>query len=136
MMLSAPLLIGAGAPSPSVDVSLTGLRNTHGNVLACLTANAAHFPDCGKDPRAVKISVKASAAGHFSMEAPASGTYAIAIIHDENANNKMDMRLFMPREGFGFSNNPKIRMGPPKFKSAQFGVSGTAHQSIVMKYML
>lgn len=48
----------------------------------------------------------------------------------------MDMRLFLPREGFGFSRNPAIGMGAPKFKSASFPVSGEGAQMIKMKYML
>ena len=45
--------------------------------------------------------------------------------------------LMMPREGFGFSRNPAIGMGPPKFKSASFAVgAGVTPQAIKMKYML
>ena len=32
------------------------------------------------------------------------GIYGIAMIDDKNGNGKMDFRLFMPCEGFGFSN--------------------------------
>lgn len=32
------------------------------------------------------------------------GTYGIAMIDDKNGNGKMDYRLLMPIEGFGFSN--------------------------------
>lgn len=34
----------------------------------------------------------------------ASGIYGIALIDDKNGNGKMDYRLLMPIEGFGFSN--------------------------------
>lgn len=82
------------------------------------------------------MAVKASSAAHFTIAAPANGTYAIALVHDENGNNKMDMALFLPKEGFGFSRNPAIGMGAPKFASASFAVSGETAQSIKMKYML
>lgn len=131
------LLTGATPPpSSSVDVSITGLRNSKGQILVCLTANPKAFPDCSKDKGAVKMAVKTVNAGHFSIVAPADGTYAIALVHDENSNDKMDMALFMPKEGFGFSRNPAIGMGPPKFASASFVVSGESAQSIKMKYML
>jgi len=132
-----PLLTAAAsAPPPTVDVSVTGLRSTKGQILVCLTANPKAFPDCSKDKASVRLAVKAANAGHFKVAAPADGTYAIAVVHDENSNNKMDMALFMPKEGFGFSRNPAIGMGAPKFKSASFAVSGDTHQAIKMKYML
>lgn len=136
-----PLLTAAASappptPSPTVDVSVTGLRSTKGQLLVCLTANPKAFPDCSKDKASVRLAVKAANAGHFSIAAPADGTYAVAIVHDENSNNKMDMALFMPKEGFGFSRNPAIGMGAPKFKSASFAITGDTRQAIKMKYML
>ena len=41
------------------------------------------------------------------------GTYAIALLHDENGNGRADRVLMVPREGFGFSRNAPVRMGPP-----------------------
>lgn len=131
-----PLLTAAAAPSPTVDVSITGLRSAKGQILVCLTTNPKAFPDCSKDKASVHLAVKAANAANFKVAAPANGTYAIAVVHDENSNNKMDMALFMPKEGFGFSRNPAIGMGAPKFKSASFAVTGDTHQAIKMKYML
>jgi len=49
----------------------------------------------------------------------------------------MDLALFLPKEGFGFSRNPKIGMGPPKFKSAQFSVGADdVSYAVKMKYIL
>lgn len=136
-MAILPLLLGAAsAPDPSVEVSLTGLRNTKGQVLVCLTANPKAFPDCSKDKNSVRMAVKTTEAAQFSIKAPANGTYAISLVHDENSNAKMDMSLFLPREGFGFSRNPAIGMGAPKFRSASFPVNGPTAQAIKMKYLL
>lgn len=135
-----PLLIGAAsAPPPTpptVDVSVTGLRSAKGQILVCLTTNRKAFPDCSKDADSVRMAVKAAEAGDFAVHAPAAGTYAIAVVHDENSNNKMDTAIFLPKEGFGFSRNPAITVGPPSFKSASFAVAGDMRQSIRMKYML
>lgn len=134
------LLIGAGAPTPTpaptVEVSITGLRSAKGQILVCLTTNPKAFPDCSKDRGSVRMAVKAADAGDFFVHAPATGTYAIAVVHDENSNNKMDVAIFLPKEGFGFSRNPAITVGPPSFKSASFAVAGDMRQSIKMKYML
>ena len=130
-----PLLTASAAP-PTVEVSVTGLRNMKGQILVCLTTNPKAFPDCSKDKASVRLAVKAADADDFIVHAPTDGTYAIAVVHDENSNNKMDMALFLPKEGFGFSRNPTITVGPPSFKAASFAVTGDMRQSIKMKYML
>jgi len=127
----------APAATASINISVSGLRSQKGDVLVCLSANPKYFPDCRKDTKARKIQVSAADASKIRIDAVPQGTYAIALVHDENANGKMDLRLFLPREGFGFSRNPKIGMGPPKFKSAQFaiGVDDVNH-AVKMKYIL
>ncbi len=119
----------------SLDVAVSGLRSKKGNVLICLTASSKAFPDCSKDPNALKRTVKATAAGSVSFGAVASGTYALSLIHDENGNGKLDTSMAIPSEGFGFSRNPKITFGPPKFKAASFALSGAGNQTVKMKYM-
>ena len=49
---------------------------------------------------------------------------------------KLDTTLAIPKEGFGFSRNPKIAFGPPKFASAAFALTSSATQTVKMKYML
>ncbi|MFN3451909.1 MAG: DUF2141 domain-containing protein [Sphingorhabdus sp.] len=126
------------APSTStIDISIYGLRSTKGNVLVCVTANPRFFPDCGKDPKGFRASVSAQNAANVSFKGIAKGTYAVALVHDENANSKMDMAVFLPKEGFGFSRNPVIVAGPPKFKAAAFVVDAAeVNQRVKMKYML
>ena len=147
--ISAVLLLGASASaseapvapvpalSASIDLAITGLRSEKGNVLVCLSTDPDYFPDCSKDKKARKLKIAAAQAEKIKITGVKPGTYAVALIHDENANGKMDLRLFVPREGFGFSRNPKIGMGPPKFKSAQFILGADDVQYAVrMKYIL
>ena len=62
----------------------------------------------------------------FSFDLP-PGTYAIAVLHDENDNGKMDYRLLrLPKEPYGFSNDVVPRLGPPKFEAAAFSVGEEA----------
>jgi uncharacterized protein (DUF2141 family) len=52
------------------------------------------------------------------------GRYAIAVIHDENSNHKLDRNLFgIPKEGFGFVNNPKVAFSAPDFNTASIEVA-------------
>lgn len=108
-----------------------------GLVRLCLTRNPAHFPGCDADPAAVKRSLPARQAAAIRLGGIAPGTYALAVIHDENGNGRLDKLMAIPREGFGFSRNPRIRMGPPRFEEVRFGVAGgEVRQVIRMKYLL
>lgn len=65
------------------------------------------------------------------------GEYAVSIIHDENGNHRLDKRLMLPREGFGFSRDAPVRFGPPSFSAAAFAVGANgAAQHVRMRYML
>jgi uncharacterized protein (DUF2141 family) len=131
------LLAGTSAPG-SVDAGVVGLRSAKGQILVCMTTRADHFPDCQDDPQARRMKVPASAAADLKFSGLPSGNYAIALIHDENGNNKLDTFMGIPKEGFGFSRNPVIRFGPPSFNAAQFAVTGgnAVGTSVRVKYML
>jgi uncharacterized protein (DUF2141 family) len=54
------------------------------------------------------------------------GNYAVTIFQDLNGNGLLDKNLFgMPTEPYGFSNDARGRMGPPKFRDAVFSFSGS-----------
>jgi uncharacterized protein (DUF2141 family) len=121
----------------TLDVAISGLRSAKGNVLICVTAVAKAFPDCSKDAASKKAIVAAPKAQIIRFHGVAPGNYAVSLIHDENANGKLDVKVMIPGEGFGFSRNPAVVFGPPRFKSAQFAVGATAvTQPVKMKYML
>jgi uncharacterized protein (DUF2141 family) len=138
LALVAPSLLGAAPVAERVEVSatVTGLRSAKGQVLACLTHSANRFPNCDRDPQARRLIVPAGAHIELDFGPIPAGTYAIALIHDENGNGKLDKRLLMPAEGFGFSRNAPVRFGPPSFASAAFAVDGDEqNQAIRMRYL-
>ncbi len=138
LTLAAPLL-AATAPATGTDVSLnvTGLRSAKGQVLACLTTQPRAFPNCAKDPASHKLAVPlTSNSVRIDFGPVAPGRYAVSLLHDENGNGKADMALFMPKEGFGFSRDAPVRLGPPSFNAAAFVVADVAIiQPIRMRYM-
>ena len=77
--------------------------------------------------------------GHATCEfhGVSAGVYAVSIFHDENLNGRLDTNwMGIPREGVGASNNPKPRMGPPKFAAAEFQHSGASMDfEIIMHYL-
>jgi len=61
------------------------------------------------------------------------GTYAISIFQDVNSNNELDSNfLGIPKEPYGFSNNPSTFFGPPGFTKAAFKID-TETSSITIK---
>jgi uncharacterized protein (DUF2141 family) len=130
------LLTAAGHPA-DVEVRVEKLRSGKGMVHICLTANPAHFPDCAADPKAKKRSVPANRAGIVTLSGVSAGAYALSVFHDENGNTKFDTFLKIPKEGFGFSRNPAVRFGAPKFSQVRFEVgAGIARQTVRMQYLL
>ncbi|MET0248363.1 MAG: DUF2141 domain-containing protein [Sphingobium sp.] len=136
------LLLGALAAAAPADTAqplsleVDGLRSARGRLLVCVTRSPAHFPDCTGDPDKRHFALPAER-GPVSLGLLPSGSYAIAVIHDENGNGKLDTFAGIPREGVGFSRNPVLRFGAPAFKSAEFPVAGAAvSQNVRIKYFL
>jgi uncharacterized protein (DUF2141 family) len=139
--LAAFALLALAAPAPAqandLEVQVQGLRNARGLVRLCLTRNREYFPDCNRDPAAVKRSVPANQAASIRLAGVAPGVWALAVMHDENGNGRLDRFLAIPREGFGFSRNPRIRMGPPRFDEVRFDFAGAAlRQTVRIRYLL
>ena len=133
-MLIVPLT--GAADNGVLDVNIEKMRNQKGTVHACLTQAASTFPNCKADPAAIRLSQPASAGTHLQFKNVPPGDYALALIHDEDSNGKLDTVMKIPKEGFGFSGNPAIRMGPPKYESARFAIgSGANSQTVTMRYM-
>lgn len=139
-LLVAPLFalwaISSSQPSTTIEVEIQGLRNRRGLIHLCATSNRGQFPDCRGDPDAYRQSVPASS-GHLRLTGLVPGRYALSLFHDENANAKLDTFLGVPREGFGFSRNPVIRFGAPKFDSVDIQLSpGFTRTTVRMQYLL
>ena len=53
------------------------------------------------------------------MEKLPPGDYGVVAIHDENKNHKLDRNFIaIPKEGFGFANNPHVGLSAPSFEAA------------------
>lgn len=138
-------LLGAATPVGRLDVSVDHLRSARGSVLVCLTADPDNFPNCVDDARAVTRTVpvglpgrspSGGSAGTLSFEGLPLRDYAVAVIHDENGNGRLDTLAGIPREGYGFSRNPPVTFGPPRFAAARFAVTGDAQvQQVRMRYI-
>lgn len=110
-----------GYSQNSITVTIKNLRNNNGHILLSLFNQSKGWPeDEANTLRKVEIPIKNKTATISFTNMPA-GTYAVAIMHDENDNYRMDKTMFgMPKEGFGFSNDVMGTFGPPGFKESSF----------------
>lgn len=135
-LLIALPLVSARAPTTTLEIEVTGLRDHRGMLHACVTRNPAHFPDCRSDSLAAMTSVP-SAARTITFRGLEPGQYAVAVFHDSNSNKRLDTFLGIPREGFGFSRNPKLRFGAPRFQDVSFALApGVARTNVRLQYLL
>jgi uncharacterized protein (DUF2141 family) len=135
LLPAAAMLAGGAVPVGRLDVSVDKIRSAKGLLRVCLTADPDNFPGCVDDVRAVTRSVPAGTRSVSFAGLPRGG-YAVAVIHDENSNNRLDTFAGIPREGFGFSRNPAIRFGPPRFAAARFMLDSDAEaQQVQMRYI-
>jgi len=121
-----PTLALAQSPCPGIHVKILDIRNSTGTIDCALFESPVGFPieflHSATNIMIIKIR-KTEARCDFEDIPP--GTYAIAVIHDENMNGKLDTNwLGIPTEGYGFSNDAKGVIGAPSFSAASFLYDG------------
>lgn len=118
-----------------VTISVSGLRNARGHVHVALCPKDKFItetcPYKGSAPAAAGVTM-------VTIPGVPAGDYAAQAFHDENDNQHMD-RMFgsIPKEGFGFSRDAKVRFSPPAWSDAVF-THTAAPQAIRfgMRYMM
>ncbi|WP_051068832.1 DUF2141 domain-containing protein [Cesiribacter andamanensis] len=111
------------SPSTSASLHLTveGLRNNKGLVRISLFNSEDGFPE--DNQKALKVLAVAPKGGkaQVAFGSLPAGTYAIALLHDENENGKMDTNLVgYPKEGWGASADQLPTFRAPRFQEAAF----------------
>ncbi len=111
---------------PGIHVKVLNIRNSTGTVDCALFDSPEGFPievlHSAVNVMIIKIRKKEA---RCDFEDIPPGTYALAVIHDENMNGKLDTNwLGVPIEGYGFSNDVKAVLGPPSFSDASFKYDG------------
>lgn len=139
-MLPAPFLSAQDSPPPAgtLEVSVSGIRPGQGGVLlVALYQGRAGWLELDSAVRVERVPVSADSMTVVFEGLPPDSGWAIAVTHDKNGNDKMDMRWFpfpKPKEGAGVSGN-NVRMGKPKYDEARFTLAGGREsQHIVLRY--
>jgi uncharacterized protein (DUF2141 family) len=133
-MASLGLATAASANTGSLTVQISGLKSQTGQVCLSLFANGQGFPTQGSSGAQARC-VKAAGPMQVTFSNLAPGNYAVAVLHDANGDNQMNRNgLGVPTEGFGFSRNPSILKGLPKFGDAAVSVQGATATQIQLTY--
>jgi uncharacterized protein (DUF2141 family) len=113
-----------GRTSPelcTLTVIAEGVANSTGVVGVLVFNSPEGWPD--RVSAALKARAVPAHAGITEVTIPglAPGKYAVAVLHDENKNQKLDRNwLGIPTEQWGMSNNPSYVLSAPSFESALF----------------
>ena len=129
---SSPSLDAQTKDTTTLTVRVTGARNAKGKIGVTLFQDAQGFPDDTSKAirqQSTEIDPKTMSAQITFKDVP-QGTFAVAVLHDENGNGKMDKNFVgIPKEGYGASNNPKKKRRAPTFDEAKFSLN-SSEQSI------
>ena len=112
-------LYGQDNEGVTLTITLENVLSDQGDILAAL-----HRPDTfmkGPGMRNYKTEAHAGSLT-FTFENVPPGQYAVSVLHDQNANMRMDFDTSgMPLEPYGMSRND-MHMGPPSFERSAFEV--------------
>jgi len=105
----------------NLNIEVVGLKNTKGQLGILLFEQDEGFPsENEKALKQVMMPISQDRVTYTFEELP-FGNYAVAVMHDENHNAKLDTNfLGVPKEGTGVSNNVVGKLSAPKFKDASF----------------
>ncbi|MHC5826145.1 MAG: DUF2141 domain-containing protein [Nostoc sp.] len=126
-------------PIATLTVVVNGIHHQKGEICLRLYPSERGFPTSSNSEDqsgCVKITGSSVTKEFFGLK---PGTYAVAVVDDQNGNRKLDKDFFgIPKEGFGISKNPtvSIETGSPKFRDASFVVNKNTTINITIKYSL
>jgi uncharacterized protein (DUF2141 family) len=126
ILLPAPAAASPAATEGhcSLVIHVTGFRNTKGLLGAELFTSSAGWPEnVDKSYRHDHFPIEGDRATARFDHIPA-GRYGVVVLHDENENRKLDRNLLLvPKEGFGFANNPRVLLAAPPIEKATIPVT-------------
>ena len=126
-----------GDPSDTkLHVVIQGVRKAEGLMTATLYGDdPAKFLKGGGELKVWREPAQAPVT-EMCVWLPGPGNYAVAIYHDNKSAMKFTKgALGMPNQGYGFTRNPKLFLGPPSLKAAIFPAAvGETTQVIKLRY--
>ncbi|PHS76027.1 MAG: hypothetical protein COB19_01605 [Porticoccus sp.] len=123
---SLPAIVFAQPSCPGIHVKIPNIKNSTGTVACALFESPAGFPTefLHSATNIMMMKIRDTKARCSFLDIP-PGTYALAVIHDENMDGKLNTNfLGVPTEGYGFSSGAEATMSAPSFEAARFSYDG------------
>ena len=132
LLFSSSLLI---ANELTVTVTVTDIEGDKGDILiGVYNRDDGSFADTSKYYKKATVIIEGKTVSTTFKGLP-NGVYAVAVIHDENQNKKIDKNfLGIPTEGYGFSNNHRFMLRGATFKESQFELDKDKEIVVKMGY--
>ena len=131
LVLAAALAAAGSAAAETLEVEVRGLRSAQGALRADVYAP-------GRRHVVKQIVPAARGAVRLRFEGLAPGDYAVMFYHDEDADGRMGRKgpLGMPSEGYAFTRDAPVRLGPPSFERMRVTVpaGGSSAATVTMRY--
>jgi uncharacterized protein (DUF2141 family) len=126
LTLPAGWLVAQTQAKSTLNVHITCFRNAKGRISIALYRDGKGFPSDSSNAVAsqrLEIDPQTMTATAVFKNLP-QGAYAASVFHDEFMTGKMEHNAMgIPQNGYGFSNNPEARFGPPAPEKAKFFVN-------------
>jgi uncharacterized protein (DUF2141 family) len=121
-------LEGDNAAPPAIAVTVVGFKERSGQVRLELfpatnedfLARRQDLQAAGKTFKRIDVPTPTTGPVTICMQLPAAGRYALAVLHDRNKNNRLE--IF--RDGFGFPGNPRLGYSKPDVSKVSFTTQG------------
>lgn len=107
-------------------MEIPNIENSTGTVACALFESPEGFPTefLHSATHIMMMQIRDTKARCSFLDIP-PGTYALAVIHDENMDGKLNTNfLGIPTEGYGFSSGAEAGMSAPSFEAASFSYDG------------
>jgi uncharacterized protein (DUF2141 family) len=132
LAIAFPVLPSLSQSTSTVLLEVSSLKNTRGTLNCRLFTKASDFPD-GEGILTVRTPIAgANTTCTFPNVEP--GTYAVAVVHDENSNGRLDKNFVgVPSEGYGVSNNKTYALSAPKWEESVFTITASERKTLQVK---
>ncbi|MDX2023803.1 MAG: DUF2141 domain-containing protein [Deltaproteobacteria bacterium] len=116
----------------TLEVVVTTPRNSQGHVGCALFSSNVGFPTQIERAKIQRHKTQDRVVCSFANLGP--GRYAVAVVHDENNNGKLDTNMFgIPKEWWGTSNNVTHKLSAPTFEESVVVLSEGKPLTIAVK---
>ena len=132
LAIAFPVLPSLSQSTSTVLLEVSSLKNPRGTLNCRLFTKASDFPD-GEGILTVRTPIAgANTTCTFPNVEP--GTYAVAVVHDENSNGRLDKNFVgVPSEGYGVSNNKTYALSAPKWDESVFTIAPSESKTLQVK---